>query len=125
MTFKGEERRKHIRIFLPEGQVRLVSGILVVLVGKVVNLSLGGIMFKCSAEFNLGDELELEVTLPNGLKFKATASITHKEMMAGKSDELIYGAQFLGLGANEKLELGEYVMRKRAEQDNLLHGELE
>ena len=52
---KGEERRKHIRIFLPGGQVRLVSGILLVLVGKVVDVSLGGVKFICSPEFSIGD----------------------------------------------------------------------
>jgi hypothetical protein len=120
----GEERRKHIRIFLPGGQVRLVSGILLVLVGKVVDISLGGMKFVCSPEFNVGDEPGLEVTLPNGMKLKCAAKICHMETIENNQNEAIYGAQFTGLGTNEQAELGEFIMKQRAEQDGFLNKKL-
>jgi hypothetical protein len=118
---KGEERRKHIRIFLPGGQVRLASGILLVLVGKVMDISLGGVKFVCSPEFNVGDDIELEVTLPTGIKLKCTAKICHMESRENNQNESIYGAQFLDLGTNEQAELGEFIMRLRAEQDGFIN----
>lgn len=121
---KGEERRKHIRIFLPGGQVRLVSGILLVLVGKVVDISLGGVKFACSPEFATGDEIGIEVTLPSGLKIKCTAKICHVENVENNQNEAVYGAQFIGLGANEQAELGEFIMKQRAEQDGFLNKKL-
>jgi len=118
---RGEERRKHIRIFLPGGQVRLVSGILLVLVGKVVDISLGGVKFVCSPEFNIGDSIGLEVTLPNGMKLKCSASICHMETRENNQNEALYGVQFDDLGTNEQAELGEFIMRLRAEQDGFLN----
>ena len=118
---KGEERRKHVRIFLPGGQVRLVSGILLVLVGKVVDISLGGVKFVCSPEFDVGDDIGMELTLPTGMKLKCTAKICHMENRENNQNESIYGAQFVDLGTNEQAELGEYIMRLRAEQDSFLN----
>jgi len=120
----GEERRKNIRIFLPGGQVRLVSGILLVLVGKVVDISLGGMKFVCTPEFNVGDEPALEVTLPNGMKLKCNAKICHMETIENNQNEAIYGAQFTGLGTSEQAELGEFIMKQRAEQDGFLNRKL-
>ena len=59
MVMKGEERRKHIRVFLPNGQVRLVSGPFLALVGKVINLSVGGLKFLCESDVKVGDVFDL------------------------------------------------------------------
>ncbi|MBN1822862.1 MAG: PilZ domain-containing protein [Endomicrobiales bacterium] len=124
MSTMGEERRKHIRIFLPGGQIRLVSGILLVLVGRVVDISLGGIKFVCSADFKIGDEVDLEVTLPTGMRFKCNGRVCHMEEIQGNESERIFGTQFVNLGVREQFELGEYIMKKRAEQDDILHDKL-
>jgi len=121
---QGEERRKFIRIFLPGQQVRLVSGILLVRVGKVVDISLGGIKFVCSSDFNMGDEISVEVALPSGLKLKCTASICRAEIINNDKHEVIYGAQFVNLAADEQAELGSYIMQQRAEQDGKLSKEV-
>jgi cell division protein YceG involved in septum cleavage len=125
MVAQGEERRKHVRIFLPGGQVRLVSGMLLALVGKVIDISVGGVKFIGNTGFSAGDDIDLEVTLPSGMKFKCIARIAHYENIPNNEQQIIYGAQFINLSLNERLELGEYVMKKRAEQDDLLHQELE
>jgi c-di-GMP-binding flagellar brake protein YcgR len=121
---QGEERRKHIRIFLPGGQVRLVSGILLVLVGKVIDISLGGVKFVCSPEFSSGDEIGMDLTLPNGLKLKCTAKICYREDRDNNQNEAVYGAQFVNLGTSEQAELGEFIMKQRAEQDGFLNKKL-
>lgn len=125
MFTKGEERRKHVRIFLPGGQVRVASGMLMALAGKVINISVGGVEFCSTAGFNPNDEIDLEVTLPTGMKFKCVARVVHFEQGTGNDNQVMYGAEFVELGARERLELGEYIMRKRAEQDDLLKKKLE
>lgn len=125
MAFQGEERRKHVRVFLADGQVRLVSGMLIALIGKVVDISLGGLKFTCSSEFAVGDELDMEVTLPSGMRLKTQFSVTHMEVDAGKKDKLVYGGKFTSLSDDQKLELGEFVMRSRAEQDSMLKDKME
>jgi len=118
---QGEERRKHIRIFLPGGQVRLVSGILLVLVGKVIDISLGGVKFVCTPEFKVGDDLTLEVTLPSGMKLKCTAKISHRENFEHNQNEAVFGAQFIDLCTGDQAVLGEFIMKQRAAQDGYLN----
>ncbi|MFH1368704.1 MAG: PilZ domain-containing protein [Elusimicrobiota bacterium] len=124
MMMKGEERRKHIRIFLPGGQVRLVSGPLLALIGKVINISIGGIKFSCESEVNVGDSFDLEITLPNSLKFKCTAKIVYVETIENNENQVVCGAQFVNLSTREQIDLGEFILKMRAEQDNILKNEL-
>ena len=116
----GEERRKHIRIFLPGGQVRLTSGPLLVFVGKVVDISVGGIKFISEAEFSEGETLDLEIKLPGGVKYICSARIIHVNRMENKDNVVMCGAQFTGLSETEQKNLGELIMRMRAEQDDIL-----
>jgi c-di-GMP-binding flagellar brake protein YcgR len=121
---KGEERRKFIRIFLPGQQVRLVSGILLVRIGKVIDISLGGLKFVCSSDFNMGDEISVEVALPSGIKLKCMASICRADQVSNDKHDVIYGAKFVDLSADEQSELGSYIMQQRAEQDGKLSKEV-
>lgn len=120
MTSKREERRKYVRIFLPGGQVRLASGMLMALVGKVVDVSTGGVRFICNVGLKVGDEIDLELTLPTGVRFGCMAHIVHGES-AGKDGAMTYGAQFVNLGLQEQRDLGDYIMQKRADQDDMLN----
>ena len=108
---KGEERRKYVRISLPDGQAKLVSGILNVLVGKIVDISIGGLKFVCSSEFNIGDNIDVDVMLASGLKLKCVAKISRMESAGNNAGESVYGAQFVNLGDKEKIELAEYLMK--------------
>lgn len=124
MVIKGEERRKHIRIFLPGGQVRLVSGPLLALVGKVIDISIGGLKFICESDVHIGDVFSMEITLPNGMKFKCTAKVVYVEIIQDNENQVLCGAQFVEMSTQEQLELGEFILKIRAEQDNILKQEL-
>lgn len=124
MMMKGEERRKHIRVFLPGGQVRLVSGPLLALIGKVLNISLGGIKFLCESEVKVGDQFDMEITLPNAEKFKCSAKVVYVENTSNRENSVICGAQFVDLTTREQLDMGEFILKMREEQDNLLKEEL-
>ena len=124
MVMKGEERRKHIRVFLPNGQVRLVSGPLLALVGKVINLSVGGIKFSCDTDVKVGDQFDLELTLPSSIKFKCSSKIVYIENLQDAGNQTVCGAQFINLSVKEQLDLGEFILKMRAEQDSRLEDEL-
>jgi hypothetical protein len=124
MQMRGEERRKHIRIFLPNGQVRLVSGPLLALVGKVVNISVGGIKFISESDFKVGDIIDLEISLPNGIKFKSACRIVYVEALGNNENQMVCGAQFADLNVKQQLDLGEFILKVRAEQDKILKDEL-
>lgn len=122
---QGEERRRHIRVFLPGGQIRLITGGLCVLVGRAIDLSLGGIKFVANADLKSGDELQFELTLPTGMKLPCIAKVVHCEAIPDRETEMSFGVQFLDLSEEAKFELGEYIMKQRATQDGILHDELE
>lgn len=121
---KGEERRRHIRIFLPGGQVRLVSGPLLALIGKVIDISIGGLKFVCESEIKVGDTFEMEITLPNAMKFKCGAKVVYVENIENNENQLICGAQFMDLSGKDQLDLGEFILKMRAEQDQILKQEI-
>ena len=122
---KGEERRKHIRVFLPGGQVRLSCGPLLVLVGKIVDLSLGGIKIVCESQFACSEEVDLEVVLPSGLKFSCTARIVNLEGSEERETQSVaYRLKFVNLTERQKKGLGEYILKVRAAQDMVLKKEI-
>jgi len=122
MKSSREERRKYVRIFMPGGQVRLASGMLMALVGKVADISAGGVRFVCNVVLKVGDEIDLELTLPTGLTFCCLAHIIHEES-AGNKDAMTYGVQFVNLGLQEQQRIDDYIMQKLAEQDDVPHQE--
>lgn len=123
-VMKGEERRKQVRIYLPDGEVRISSGMIFALAGKVVDISIGGIKLICSADFEPESVIDLEVTLPTGTKFKCLARIIYKEQSKDLKKESIYGAEFVDLGKDEKARLGEFIMEIRRKQDDMLQNKL-
>lgn len=124
MVMKGDERRKHIRIFLPGGQVRLVSGPSLMLIGKVIDLSIGGIKIICKSNVKVGESFDLEITLPNAAKFKCDAKVVYVESIKGNGNHVICGAQFRDMNTKEQLGMGGFILKMRAEQDNILKKEL-
>ena len=118
----GEERRKHIRVFFPGGKVRIKSGQIFALVGKIIDISLGGIRFTTEADFAHGETITLEIVLVDGMKFKCDAKVVHLETI---STQNACGASFLNLAQNDEKELGELVMSLRSQQDEKCRDERE
>lgn len=114
---KGEERRKHIRVYLPGGQVRLQSGPYLALIGKVMDISLGGMKFVSDENLSENDKIDLDITLPKGIRFSCAALVTSIEKI---KDRLICVIKFLNIGLKEELELGEYILNLKAEQDKII-----
>lgn len=110
MALKGEERRKHIRAFLSDGQVRMVSGLMEPLVGRVIDVSLSGMRIMCQSELAPGEDFKLELTLPSGLRFSCQAVIIHGQRMPGDHRHLYYGVQFADMSCDDRAKLGDYIM---------------
>ncbi len=111
----GEERRKHIRVFFPGGKVRIKSGQIFALVGKIVDLSLGGIRFTTETDFTSGETITIEIILVDGMKFKCDAKVIHLET---EGNQNMCGVSFLNLAEQDEQELGELVMTMRSRQDH-------
>jgi len=122
---QGEERRKFIRVFLPAGQVRLMCGPLLVLVGKIVDISVGGIKFQSESEFNEGDVLELEISLPSDFKLCCHAEIVCVQDPKRGGSSMVYMSRFTRINENDRAKLGEFIQKIKAEQDNMLWKKLE
>jgi c-di-GMP-binding flagellar brake protein YcgR len=119
----GEERRKHIRVFLSGGQVRIISGPILALLGRMLDISIGGMKFQSETELVANEVLSLEILLPDGQKFTCSGMIIHTQHTA--AGELIYGLRFVNLSNTAKSMLGEFVMKARAEQDGIIRRELD
>lgn len=117
----GEERRKKIRIFLPDGKVRQLSSGISVLVGRALDISVSGVRFICETKVEVGEELDLEIVIPNTSRFKCITKVVHLDA-AGK--QMICGAAFMNLNEKEQISLGEYIMKAKANQDKMLRENL-
>ena len=124
MMMQGDERRKYIRIFLPGGQVRLSSGPYMALVGKVLNVSVGGIRFSCESEFFLGDNINLEIDLQDGMKLDCMVSVIYVEKSKENGNKLVYGGRFVAMSEAQKTALGEHIIKMKADQDTFLKKKL-
>lgn len=113
----GEERRKYIRIFLPGGKVRFLSGQYLALVGRMVDVSVGGVSFISEMKLSIDESVNLEIVIPDGVKFKCLAKIVRIE---SKANQIICAASFVNLGESEQKKLGEFIMKMRSIQDKLL-----
>jgi c-di-GMP-binding flagellar brake protein YcgR len=119
----GEERRKQIRIFLPGGQVRLSSGPLLILIGKIVNISAKGAQLTCDCDLKSGDSVSIDITIPDGIRIQAQATIIYGQR--SKDTKFVYGIEFSNMDEAHKKVLGDYILKSRATQDSLLRDELE
>ncbi|OGS17109.1 MAG: hypothetical protein A2219_04630 [Elusimicrobia bacterium RIFOXYA2_FULL_50_26] len=117
---QGEERRKFIRVFLPAGQVRLMCGPLLALVGKIIDISVGGIKFQSESEFDEGDVLELEISLPSGLKLCCHAEIVCVQDTKSGGNNMVYMSRFTRIAENDRAKLGDFIQKIKAEQDDIL-----
>jgi hypothetical protein len=116
---KGEERRRYIRIFLPGGQVRVISGPLLALVGRVIDVSIGGLKFCADSDFSEGEKIEMELTLPTGIKFKCISTIVSFEKVDAYGKKIVYMAKFVQMTEKDKEMLGDFIMKIKNEQDSL------
>jgi c-di-GMP-binding flagellar brake protein YcgR len=119
---RGEERRKHIRIFLPDGKVRFLTEEYLALIGRTIDISIGGARFYCEMKLDISEVINLEIILPNKVKFKCAAKIMHIER---DESQMIYGVCFENLGEKEREDLGNFIVGMRANQDDMLRKKLE
>jgi hypothetical protein len=108
---KGVERRKYIRVFLVEGKVQFEYRIPPVVIGNIIDISVGGIRFSCEETLEVGDEVNTTVSIPEEVSFKGKLQIVRAEPKVPQQPN-IYGAQFVGLDDAQKHAIGEMIMKK-------------
>jgi len=73
---------------------------------RVSNLSLGGVRIYSDERLDIGQELELEFFLPNGVVVKASARVVwSKELPPGSQGVYDVGLEFLALSKRARKEL--------------------
>src|SRR5271157_1615697 len=107
-----EERRKHVRVFVDGWQIRLVSGPLQLLVGSVIDLSLGGLKFTCEQHLEPGEKVDFELIFPTGLKFPCSAEIVYRMEPQGNNKKWVYGLKFQNLSPEMERELKDFIIEK-------------
>lgn len=107
-----EERRKHVRVFVDGWQIRLVSGPFQLLVGNVINLSMGGLKFTCDQHFGPGEKIDFELIFPTGKKFLCSAEIVYSQQPGGKNKKWVYGVKFQNLSPEMEKEIKDFIIDK-------------
>ncbi|MFH1380524.1 MAG: PilZ domain-containing protein [bacterium] len=116
---KGEEKRRQIRVFTSvpitfhsersEGEMN----------GQMIDVSLSGMRFASSEQVELNANLKMKFVLPNNLGCIFIGKVVTK---AGGDNQQIYGVNFIKQDPVERMNLSEYIMDARMEQEKWIRG---
>jgi c-di-GMP-binding flagellar brake protein YcgR len=97
------ERRRYERVTIPVSY--RISG-LSTAKRSVLNMSLGGVRIDCDENLDIGQMLELEFFLPNGISIEASAKVVWIKKLPPGSEALYdVGMEFQRLSEVDVLEL--------------------
>jgi c-di-GMP-binding flagellar brake protein YcgR len=79
----------------------------------VINISVGGLLVRSTADFSMGDGLEIELAIPGGGKNIMTGQIVHVNVTQGGRDTAhFYGIKFIGMDPQIAREIHAYVRQR-------------
>jgi hypothetical protein len=73
---------------------------------QVLNVSRGGIAFKCNQELRLNTYYDIHVVLWTKASFDSVIEVVRMESIDG--DDIMYGCKFIGLKPSQELEIQIY-----------------
>lgn len=73
---------------------------------EVLNISTGGIAFKCEDDLKIDTYYDIHVVLWTKTSFDSVINIVRMEKLDGK--EILYGCKFIGLMPSQELEIQIY-----------------
>ncbi len=111
---KGEEKRREIRIFVSMPVIFHCEQDRSDDSGTMVDLSLGGMSMKASSGMNINDTVKIKFELPEGDRFIFLGKVVALRVEDGQS---VYGVRFMKQDPVDRLNLSEYIMKKRSEQE--------
>ena len=116
---KGEEKRRQIRVFssVPvtfhtektEGEMN----------GQMVDISLSGMRFTSRESLIVGENLKMKFLLPNDLRCIFIGRVVTK---VEGDDQHIYGMNFIRQDPVDRMNLSEYIMEAKVEQEHWVKG---
>lgn len=111
---KGEEKRREIRIFVSLPVVFHREQDRSENVGDMVDLSLGGASIRTKSNLEQDDTIKVKFELPNAARFIFLGKILTSRGDAGQK---VYGVKFIKQDPVDRLNLSEFIMQRRAEQE--------
>lgn len=116
---KGEEKRRQIRVFTSvpitfhtersEGEMN----------GQMIDVSLSGMRFSSNEKIEIGENVKMKFILPNDLGCIFIGKVVTE---VNADSNKIYGVNFLKQDPVERMNLSEYIMDARMEQESWIRG---
>ncbi|MFH1282556.1 MAG: PilZ domain-containing protein [bacterium] len=111
---KGEEKRREIRIFvsLPvifHGEQDQSENR-----GDIIDLSLGGMSLKTGIDLKVNDTIKVKFEIPTEMRFIFLGKIITSRV---ENSEKVFGVKFIKQDPVDRLNLSEYIMQTRSEQE--------
>ena len=119
---KGEEKRRQIRVFtsIPiTFHMEKASG---EMNGNMVDISLSGLRFTSREKLTIGDIVKMKFVLPNDLWCIFLGRIVTK---VDSKDQNVYGVNFIKQDSVDRMNLSEYIMETKKEQEFWVRGKSE
>lgn len=118
---KGDEKRRQIRVFTSVPITFHKEKGTGEMNGQMVDISLSGIRLTSREALQMGDILKMKFILPNNLGCVFLGKVVTK--VDGK-DQLIYGINFFKQDTVDRMNLSEYIMEAKNEQEFWVKGKM-
>ncbi len=103
------ERRQFVRVFIGGWEIRIVSGPLKASLGKLIEISSGGLRMQCERALSPGEKLDFELIFPSGEKFSCIGEIVYKKETRDFSNIWVYGVKFDKVSPELNHEIETYI----------------
>lgn len=119
---KGEEKRRQIRVFTSVPITFHMERATGEMNGNMVDISLSGLRFTSRELLKIGDIIKMKFVLPNELWCIFLGRIVTK---VDSNDQNIYGINFFKQDSVDRMNLSEYIMETKREQEFWVRGKSE
>ena len=113
---RGEEKREYVRVILDiPFKFSLPGYPAEKSEGRITDLSIGGMAIETSAEINVGENLTMDIALPNGLSCSLSGQVLRE---IGDSNK--YGIKLVQVSISDRIKLGDFIMNQLEEQNYVI-----
>lgn len=118
---RGEEKRRQIRVFSSVPVTFHTEKIGGEMNGQMVDISLSGMRFTSRESVEMGENLKVKFVLPNDLRCVFIGMVVTATDSKGQR---IYGINFIRQDSVDRMNLSEYIMEAKMEQEHWVRGKV-